>query len=111
MLDNVVLLHSHSSDHLSFHQRQLVALIDCTVKLFCKNVHEFDLIFYLANKAMPNKNGVLDILSHVVRPRNTHGEAETIFMKLTASFNMFKKVDQEKNKMNWASGHLCAHIG
>ena len=53
MLDNVVLLHSHSSDHLSFHQRQLVALIDCTVKLFCQNVHEFDLIFYLANKAMP----------------------------------------------------------
>ena len=29
-------------------------------------------------KAIPNKNGVLDILSHMVRPRNTHGEV-TIF--------------------------------
>ena len=64
--------------------------------MFCRNIHELDLIFYLANKAIPNKNGVLDILSHMVRPRNTHGvEAGnrhvTIFMKLTASFNMLKR--------------------
>ena len=28
--------------------------------------------FYLANIEMPNQNGILDILNHMVRPRNTH---------------------------------------
>ena len=49
-------IHSHSSDSLSFQ-----ALIDCTVKCV---IHE--LILYLANKAIPDKNGVLDILIHMV---------------------------------------------
>ena len=32
--------------------------------MFC--IHEFDLILYLANKAQPDENGVLDILNHMV---------------------------------------------
>ena len=43
-----------------------MALIDCTVNVFCRRIHEFDLILYLDNKAIPDKNGVLDILNHMV---------------------------------------------
>ena len=34
--------------------------------MFCRRIHEFELILYQANKATPDKNGVLDILSHMV---------------------------------------------
>ena len=34
--------------------------------VFCRRIHEFDLILCLANKAIPDKNGVLDILNHMV---------------------------------------------
>ena len=34
--------------------------------MFCRRIHEFDLILYLANKAIPDKSGVLDILNHMV---------------------------------------------
>ena len=36
--------------------------------MFCRRIHEFDLILYLANKGigLPDKNGVLDILNHIV---------------------------------------------
>ena len=34
-----------------------------------------DLILYLANKAIPDKKGVLDILNHMVRPKNTCSQA------------------------------------
>ena len=34
--------------------------------MFCRRIHEFDLILYLANKAIPDKNGVLDILNNIV---------------------------------------------
>ena len=34
--------------------------------MFCRRIHEFDLILYLANKAILDKNDVLDILSHMV---------------------------------------------
>ena len=43
-----------------------MALIDCTVNVFCRRIHEFGLILYLANKAIPDNNGVLDILNHMV---------------------------------------------
>ena len=33
--------------------------------MFC-SIHEFDLILCLANKTIPDKNGVLDILNHMV---------------------------------------------
>ena len=42
-------VHSHTSD-----------------PLFCGRSHEFDLILYLANEAILDKNGVLDILNHMV---------------------------------------------
>ena len=48
--------------------------------MFCRNIHEFDQFFYLANKAIPNKNGVLDILNHMVRPRNSCGQARDFFL-------------------------------
>ena len=31
---------------------------------------------------MPNKNGFLDILNHMVRPRNTHGQTRENVLKL-----------------------------
>ena len=31
---------------------------------------------------MPNKNGVIDILNHLVGPQNTHGQTRGIMMKL-----------------------------
>ena len=34
--------------------------------MFCRRIHEFDLIWNLANKAIPDRNGVLDILNHMV---------------------------------------------
>ena len=39
------------------------------------------MIFYLATKAILRQyqNGVLNILSHMVRPMNTHGEAGDYF--------------------------------
>ena len=48
--------------------------------VFCRNTHEADLIFDLANKAIPNKNGVLDILSHMVREGIHMARQVTIFM-------------------------------
>ena len=41
-------------------------------------------LMYLANKAMPNKNCVLDILNHMVKTRNTYDQACGIVMKLTS---------------------------
>ena len=41
-----------------------------------------DLIFYLTNMEMPDKNGDLDILNHMVRPRNTHDQTREILRKL-----------------------------
>ena len=38
----------------------------------------------LANTAIPNKNDVLDILSHMVRPRNTHGDADDYFHEINS---------------------------
>ena len=34
--------------------------------MFCRRILEFDLIWYLTNKTIPDKNGVLDILNHMV---------------------------------------------
>ena len=34
--------------------------------MFCRRIHEFDLILYLVNEAIPDKNGVLDIPNHMV---------------------------------------------
>ena len=34
--------------------------------MFCRRIHEFDRILYLANRAIPDKNGVLDILNDMV---------------------------------------------
>ena len=50
------------------------------------NIHEFDLIFYLANKAIPDKNGVLYIPNHMVRPRNTRGQARDWIYEITSFF-------------------------
>ena len=56
------------------------------------NIHEFDLIFFhLANMEIPTKNGVLNILNHMVRPRNTQDQThwhvsmqyENVFLLLT----------------------------
>ena len=46
-----------------------------------KNIREFT-EFYLANMEVANKNGDLDILSHMVRPANTHDQTRGIVMKL-----------------------------
>ena len=34
--------------------------------MFCRRIHEFNLILYLANKAISDKSGVLDILNLMV---------------------------------------------
>ena len=34
--------------------------------MFCGHIREFDLILHLANKAIPDKDGVLGILNHMV---------------------------------------------
>ena len=47
---------------------------------------EFDLILYQANKAIFNKYGVLDILSHMVRPMNTHSESGDFFREINSFF-------------------------
>ena len=47
---------------------------------------KFDLILYLANKAIPDKNGVLDILDHMVRPRNTVSQARDYFYGMNSFF-------------------------
>ena len=46
---------------------------------------------------MPNKNGVLDILNHMVRPRNTYGQTRGIVVKLTI-FQLFLREDSEDQK-------------
>ena len=57
-----------------------MALIDYSVDVLCGNIIEIDLIFNLANKAIPKKNGVLDILNHMVRSRNTCSQAHEYFL-------------------------------
>ena len=53
---------------------------------FCRRIHEFDLILYLANKAIHDKNGVLDILNHMVRPRTTCSQARDYFYQINSFF-------------------------
>ena len=48
---------------------------------------------------MPNKNGVLKILSHMVRPRNTHGKTRAIVMKETLN-QLLSKEGVEDNIAN-----------
>ena len=43
-------------------------------------------MFYQANKEIPNKNGVLDILNHMVRSRNTSGQARDYFYEINSFF-------------------------
>ena len=55
--------------------------------MFLRRIHELDLILYLANKAIPDKNGVLDILNLMARPRNTCSQARDYFYEIKDSYN------------------------
>ena len=51
------------------------------------------ILLYLANKAIPNRNGVLDILNHMVRPRNrpTCSQACDYFYESNSLFNLINR--------------------
>ena len=67
-----------------------MALIDYTVYCVLYKLAWIWRDFYLANKAIPNKNDVLDILNHMVRlcgqAKNTHGQARDYFSEINSFF-------------------------
>ena len=54
--------------------------------VFCRRIREFALILYQTNKVIPNRIGVLDILNHMVRPRNTCSQARDYFYEINSFF-------------------------
>ena len=72
--------------------------------MFCRAIHKFDLIFYPANKAIPNKNGVLDVLNHMVRPMNTPGQARDYFYEIKSMVNCQNSQDKGPPECNSARG-------
>ena len=78
--------------------------------MFCRLIREFDLILYLANKAIPDKNGDLDILNHMVRPRNTCSQALYLTMATANSQNTRNAVTSVGSGLQGVQGPIATAI-
>ena len=59
--------------------------------MFCRRIHEFDLIWYLANKAIPDKNGVPDILNHMVNVDFMLGQSHTQLAYINPALSILQR--------------------
>ena len=59
--------------------------------MFCRRIHEFDLIWGLANKAIPDENDVLDILNHMVNVDFMLGQRRKQFAYINPALSILQR--------------------